>query len=76
MFGISSIAALAMSTKVERAVMTSGRPAVVVAGHAHIDALPRAIRASQDELATARRHLAELEELARHTRARIEEWTA
>jgi hypothetical protein len=77
MFGLSSLAALAMSEKVARAVLRRGsRPHPPVAGRGLIDAELQGIRDQLPELTAAARDVAELEQILAHASARIEEWTA
>jgi hypothetical protein len=76
-FGLSPVAALAISTHVERAVVRYLRPPDPrVAAPARIDAELEAIRDQLPDLTAAGRDVAHLEEIHAHARARIEEWTA
>jgi hypothetical protein len=76
-FGISLITALAISAKVERAVLSSDRPAEPpVTGREEIGDELQAIQDQLRELEALGRDLAALEETLDHARARIQEWTA
>jgi hypothetical protein len=75
-FGLPSVAALAIRTKVERAGVTRCHAAdPLVAGLARLDARLDAIR-GQLVAAAAVSDVADLEEILAHAAARIEEWTA
>ena len=77
MLGLSSVAALAISTNVEQAVDSYVRradpPAPAVA---RIDAQLEAIRDQLLGLTASGRDITHLEEILAHACARIEEWTA
>jgi type II secretory pathway component PulM len=76
-FGLSSVAALAISTNVEQAVVSYvQRAAPPDARLARIDAQLQAIRDQLTELTASGRDVAHLEEILAHACARIEEWTA
>jgi type II secretory pathway component PulM len=76
-FGLSLVAALAISSHVQRAVVRYLQPCdPLVAGLARIDAQLQAIRDQLPELTAAGRDVADLEEILAHACARIEEWTA
>jgi hypothetical protein len=76
-FGIPSVTALAISSKVERAMLSSARPAEAPL-EARTEMAPQ-LQAIRDQLcaltAVARDH-AELEETLHHACARLQEWTA
>jgi hypothetical protein len=76
-FALSSVAALAIASKVERAVVSYLRPAdPLVAGLERIHVQLEAIRDRLPELTASAHDLAELEAVLRQASARIEEWTA
>jgi hypothetical protein len=76
-FGISLVTALAISTKVERALLTPVPPAdPPVADPTQIGAELRAVRAHLCELDAVGRDLEELEQILDDACARIEEWIA
>jgi hypothetical protein len=75
MFGLPPVAALAISTNVERAVDRHLRRAgPLVAGRARVGAQLEAIRERLPALTTTARDIAQLEEILAHASARIEEW--
>jgi hypothetical protein len=87
MFGLAPVAALAIATRVERAVVgcvREGDPADRIvqdddpagAGLARIDAQLEAIREQLPGLKAAGHDIARVEEILAHACARIEEWTA
>jgi hypothetical protein len=75
--GPTSIAALAISTKVGHAVTRFAHLAApVVAGRAQVEAQLEAIREQLCERAAAGRDVARLEEVLGYACARTEEWSA
>jgi hypothetical protein len=75
-FGLSSVAALAISTNVEQAVVSYVQRADPPDALARIDAQLQAIRDQLPELTATGRDVAHVEEILAHACARIEEWTA
>jgi hypothetical protein len=77
MFGLSAVAALAISKKVARVPVSCPRQSEPpVAGLARINAQLQEIRDQVPGLTAAARDAADLEQVMAHTCARIEEWTA
>lgn len=75
MFGLSPVAALAISTSVERAVHRRLRRAdPLAAGLARLEAQLEAVRHRLEDR-TAAGEVAQLEEILAHACARIQEWT-